>query len=151
MRPHDHPKRACRTPRHAAPLMNAQRTSPPRGISLIEVLIVIVLFAVGLLGLIGLQARAQQASVNAEDSQRAALLAQDIVSTMWGAGTVTLPAATVDAWQTQVADAAGRGLPGGDGSVAVTGNVARITVAWTPPQAASGASAHRYVTEVLIP
>ena len=122
-----------------------------QGISLIEVLVVIVLFAFGLLGLIGLQARAQQVSVNAEDSQRAALLAQEIVSTMWGAGTVTLPAATLTAWQTQVANPAGRGLPSGNGSVAVTSNVARITVAWTPPQAAAGAAAHSYVTEVLIP
>jgi type IV pilus assembly protein PilV len=122
-----------------------------RGISLIEVLVVILLFGFGLLGLIGLQARAQQVSVSAEDSQRAALLAQDMVSTMWGAGSVTLPSATITAWQTQVANPAARGLPSGTGTVDITGNVARITVSWTPPQAASGATPNRYMTEVLIP
>jgi type IV pilus assembly protein PilV len=125
--------------------------TPARGISLIEVLVVIVLFAFGLLGLVGLQARAQQVSVNAEDSQRAALLAQELATTMLSKGTVNLPAADITAWQTQVANSAGRGLPGGSGTVAVTGTVARVTVAWTPPQAASGAQANRYVTEVLVP
>ena len=125
--------------------------SPARGISLIEVLVVIVLFAFGLLGLVGLQARAQQVSVSAEDSQRAALLAQEMVSTMWGAGTVTLPTAAITAWQTQVANPAARGLPSGAGTVAITGNVARITVSWTPPQTAAGATPNRYITEVLIP
>jgi type IV pilus assembly protein PilV len=127
------------------------RSKQSRGISLIEVLIVIVLFSFGLLGLVGLQARALQVSVNSEDSQRAALLANELVSTMWGAGTVNLPAATVTAWQTLVADPTARGLPSGTGTVAITGNLARITVRWTPPQAAAGAQANQYITEVLIP
>jgi len=139
-------RRAARSPQHPQ-----SRAQPQRGISLIEVLIVIVLFAFGLLGVVGLQARAVQISVNGEDSQRAALLAQEIASAMWGAGTVTLPAATITAWQTQVADPTARGLPSGAGTIAITTNVARITVSWTPPQAAVGAQANRYITEVLIP
>ncbi len=131
-------------------LQRAARASrrPVGGFSLIEVLVVIVLFSFGLLGLVGLQARAMQVSVNAEDSQRAALLANEMASTMWGAGTVNV---STTAWETLLADSTGRGLPGGTGSVVVTGNVARITVSWTPPQAPAGAVPHRYITEVLIP
>ena len=123
---------------------------PARGVSLIEVLVVLVLFSFGLLGLVDLQARAMQVSGNAEDSQRAAMLANEMASAMWGANTVSVPAATITAWETRLADSAGRGLPGGTGTVVVTGNVARITVSWTPPQAPAGAAAHRYITDVLV-
>ena len=121
-----------------------------RGLSLIEVLIVLVLFSFGLLGLVGMQARAVQASMGAEDAQRAALLANDLASAMWGANTVTLDAATLTAWQGAVADPLGRGLPEGTGTVVVTADVARITVSWRPPHLAAG-STHRYITEVMIP
>jgi len=123
---------------------------PRRGLSLIEVLIVLLLFSFGLLGLVGMQARAIQASMGAEDAQRAALLANDLASAMWGANTVTLDAAVVTAWQGVVADPTARGLPEGVGTVDVTADVARITVTWRPPHLAAG-STHRYVTEVVIP
>jgi type IV pilus assembly protein PilV len=120
------------------------------GVSLIEVLIVIVLFSFGLLGMVGLQARAVQASVSAEDSNRAALLAGEVASAMWLAGTVNLPAATVTDWRTRVGTATGAGLPNGDGSVVVTGVVARITVSWRAPDEPADQT-HRYVTEVVLP
>ena len=89
---------------------------PSRGLSLIEVLVAIVLISFGILGLVSLQARAVQFSVSAEDSQRAALLAGEMRHTMWGANTVTLPAAAVAAWQARVADPAVAGLPNATGS-----------------------------------
>jgi type IV pilus assembly protein PilV len=121
-----------------------------RGISLIEVLVVIVLISFGLLGLVGLQARAVQTSVSAEDSNRAALLANDLVSTMWLANTVTLDAAAITAWTTRVATPAVAGLPNGAGTVVVSGNVARITVTWRAPHEPASQT-HSYSTEVLIP
>jgi len=133
-------------PRTAAPASRQRR-----GFSLIEVLIVIVLFSFGLLGLVGLQARAIQVSVNAEDSQRAALLANEAASLMWGNSSITIDSATLIAWQTRVANSAATGLPNGLGTVVVTGNVARITVSWRPPGLAAAAQSHRYITEVLIP
>ena len=152
MRAATRPLRAVPT---ARPLPRARRIQRiqriRRGVSLIEVLVVLVLFSFGLLGLVGLQARALQVSGNAEDSQRAALLANEMASTMWGANTVSVSAAAISTWQTRLADSTGRGLPSGTGSVVLTGNVARITVSWTPPQAPAGAAAHRYITEVLIP
>ncbi len=127
-----------------------QRLGQQAGVSLIEVLIVIVLFSFGLLGMVGLQARAVQVSVSAEDSNRAALLANEMASAMWMTGNVTLPAADVTAWRARVAATTGTGLPNGDGSVVVTGTVARITVTWRAPSEPATAS-HRYVTEVVLP
>lgn len=121
-----------------------------RGMSLIEVLIVVVLFSFGLLGMVGLQARATQTSVGAEDNNRAALLANELAAQMWSSNTVVLPAATIVDWNTRVADASVQGLPNGVGAVTVAANVARITITWRAPHMAAG-DTRRYVTEVLIP
>ena len=121
-----------------------------RGFTLIEVLVAIVLMSFGLLGLVSLQARAVQYSVSAEDSQRAALLANEVAAQMWGSNSVTLPAADITAWETRVADATASGLPNGVGTVTVAGNVARIVVQWRPPRAAVGEE-NRYQTDVVIP
>ncbi len=121
-----------------------------RGISLIEVLVVIVLFSFGLLGLVALQARAVQTSIGAQDSNRAALLANELVTQMWGRNTVNLPAAAVTAWNTRIANATSGGLPNGAGTVVIAGNVATVTVTWRPPHE-DASREYRYVTEVLIP
>lgn len=121
-----------------------------RGVSMIEVLIVIVLFSFGLLGMVGLQARATQSSVSAEDNNRAALLANELATEMWSSNTVSLPTASITAWNTRLADATVQGLPNGNGAVIVSGNVARITISWRPPHQTAN-DFRRYVTEVLIP
>jgi type IV pilus assembly protein PilV len=129
------------------------RTTAPRrtvgGMTLIDVLVATVLIAIGLIGLVAMQARAVQQAVSAEDSQRAALLASELASAMWSANTVELPAATITDWNTRVADATASGLPNGVGTVTVTAGVARITVTWRPPHASAG-SDNRYITDVLI-
>jgi type IV pilus assembly protein PilV len=112
---------------------------------------VLALFSFGLLGLVAVQAKAMQMSVSAEDSSRAALLANELASTMWGANTINLPTGTVTTWQARVAATpASGGMPNGAGAVAVTGNVAQITITWRAPHEQSSAS-HQYVTQVLIP
>jgi type IV pilus assembly protein PilV len=131
--------------------MTALRTHRKTGgFTLIEVLVVMALFSFGLLGLVGLQAKAVQYSVGAEDSSRAALLANEIASTMWGAKTVTLSTATIAAWQARVAASSVNGLPNGVGAVSVTNNIATVTITWRGPTEPSTAS-HQYVTQVLIP
>lgn len=127
-----------------------RRQMAMRGVSMIEILVVLVLFSFGLLGLVGLQARATQTSVSAEDTNRAALLADDLAAQMWAANTVSLPAANLTAWNTRLANAAALGLPGGAGTVTVSGNVATITISWQPPHQAAG-DTRRYITEVVIP
>ena len=136
-----------RQPRSAA---STGRRSKTRGISMIEVLVVIVLFAFGLIGMVGLQTKAVQGSVSAEDSARAALLANEVASAMWGANTITLSASDITAWNTRVADAAERGLPNGQGTVVVAGNVATVSVTWRAPHEPAG-TVHNYTTQVQIP
>ena len=126
------------------------RLTRARGISMIEVLVVIVLFAFGLIGMVGLQTRAVQGSVSAEDSSRAALLANEVASAMWGASTITLSSSDIAAWNTRVADAAAYGLPNGQGAVVVAGNVATVTVTWRAPHEPAG-TVHNYTTQVQIP
>ena len=84
-----------------------------RGLSMIEVLVVLVLFSFALIGVVGLQARAVQNSVSAEDFNRAAMLANEMASAMWTSNTVVLPPATISTWNTAVGDPTGRGLPNG--------------------------------------
>ncbi len=122
-----------------------------RGISMIEVLVVIVLFSFGLIGVVALQARAVQNSVSAEDFNRAAMLANEIASDMWTNQSVILPPTRLETWNTAVGDPSDRGLPNGQGTVTVAGNVATITVTWRAPHEPDTTS-HRYVTHVqLVP
>ncbi len=54
-----------------------------RGVALIEALIAVLIFSFGVLGLIGLESAAINISVDAEDRNRATVLANDIASAMW--------------------------------------------------------------------
>ena len=132
-----------------SPLPRARRAR--RGLSLIEVLISTLIVGIGLIGIVSLQARAVQISVSAEDQLRASLLANELASQMWASRTVSLPAAATDAWAARVADAAGAGLPNGQGTVVVNGGTARITVAWRPVNAPAAQERNRFVTDVMLP
>jgi type IV pilus assembly protein PilV len=120
------------------------------GFTLIEVLVVLLLFSVGLLGLVGLQAKAMQISTGGEDSTRASLLANEMASTMWGRNSTTVPLDDVKAWNQRLANGPAGGLPNGVGTVTVAAGVATITVSWRAPQEPDSET-HRYVTQVLIP
>lgn len=127
------------------------RRALQRGVNLVESLVAILVFSLGLLGLVALQARATQVSVGAEDSNRAALLANEIATEMWTRNTVTLPPATLAAWNARIGDAATVGLPNGAGSVTVDGDdVATVRVTWRAPSEPS-TTTHQYVTQVVIP
>lgn len=115
--------------------------------SLIEVLTSLLIFSIGIVGLMSLQARATQFSTSAEDTNRAALLANEIAAQMWTTNSVTVD---TTGWAARVADPLNGGLPSGVGTVTVTGNVADITITWRPPRAAAGET-NRFVTQVLMP
>ncbi len=136
--------------RQPRPVPAPFRPRRQRGSSLIEILISLAVLGGGLLGLVGLQAKASQVAVSAEDSSRAALLANEVVSLMWTTGSVNLPAAAIEAWAGRVADATGPGLSNGSGTVAVDGNLATVTISWRPPHVSTGID-QRYQTQVLVP
>jgi type IV pilus assembly protein PilV len=113
-----------------------KRARTQGGVALLEVLVSILLFSLGILGLIGLQARAISTSIDSEDRNRAALLANEVASSMWMNRSATVPAGVLTAWQTRVGAATEGGLPGGLGSVTpVAGvpNSADIRITWRPP------------------
>lgn len=125
-----------------------------RGIALIEALVSILIFSFGVLGLIGLEARAINFSVDAEDRNRAALFAGEIASSMWMAGTVSVSAATLAAWQVGVADPTKTGLPNGALTVtptAGTTNSADIVITWKPPSVAATGDSSTLTTRVILP
>jgi type IV pilus assembly protein PilV len=121
------------------------------GLTLIEVLVAILIFSFGLLGFVGLQARAIQYSTSAEDSNRAALLANEIAAAAVTSGNINLGSSVISAWQARASDPTGVGLPNGNGAYTVAGNVATITITWRPNGAASGAlnAQNQYVTQVV--
>lgn len=121
-----------------------------RGVTLIEVMVAVLVFSFGLLGLVGLQARATQYSIGAEDANRAALLANEVVTTMWTTGSVSLSEEALEDWDARVANTTAGGLPNGVGTVDVDSGVATVTIVWAPVGAASGVE-HRYQTQVVLP
>ena len=127
------------------------------GVSLIEVLVSILIFSFGIVGLIGLQARALQYSTSAEDTSRASLLANELAATIVISQTnprtpPLVPAAALAAWQLRVADTINGGLPNGVGTVTlVNATTADITIQWRPPSAATTATPNQSVTQVIVP
>jgi len=122
------------------------------GVALLEVLVAILLFSFGILGLIGLQARAISYSTDAEDRNRAAMLANEIATTMWLNNSLTVPADTLASWQLKVANATGGGLPGGVGTVTADAvdHSADILITWRAPSR-TVVQDSTLVTKVIIP
>jgi type IV pilus assembly protein PilV len=120
------------------------------GVALLEILVSVLLFSLGVLGLIGLQARAINLSIDAEDRNRAALIANDIASAMWTTRTVAIDAA---AWTTRASNPQAGGLPGGSVQITsdATTNTADILITWSPPKRASGEQLSRLTTRVALP
>jgi type IV pilus assembly protein PilV len=111
----------------------------PRGMMLLEVLIALLIFTIGALGMVKMQALSTANSVNSEDRATAALLASDLISELWannvgvpdGSKTATAPSdfgPGAGSWQDRVSKA----LPGGDGGTYTTfsGNTATIVIKW---------------------
>lgn len=116
---------------------------------LLEVLVSMLIFAIGLLGTVAMYTRSVQNSIASEDRTRASLLANELVTMMWTSGTMTLDTATVDDWKLRVDSASNpqTGLPGGIGSVNVANNLATITITWQPTNMPAG-STNSFVTQV---
>lgn len=136
-------------------MMKKSLKSSSRGTSLIEVLVALLLFSFGILGFVALQARATAFSLDAEDRTRAAMLANELIATMWLQGTNSLPTATINAWQTKVKDPAASGLSvptGNDPTVSTdaTTGVTTITISWRAPSKATTEAVNQYITSVSI-
>ncbi|WP_343786418.1 hypothetical protein [Dokdonella soli] len=123
-----------------------------RGIVLLDALIAIVIFAIGILGMVKLQANAVNFSSDAKYRTDAAMLADQVIGQMWNADPATLgtvyasPAGTSYLiWNNLVAT-----LPGGTGAIVFgANNAVTVTVTWQPPNDTDPAP-HRYVSATQI-
>lgn len=130
----------------------APRRGPQTGFMLIEVLVSVLIFSVGVLSLVGLQAAMTRAQTEAKVRADAANLATELVGMMWA------DAANLEGYQDAACPStpqcaawmnkAALMLPGLSSQVtasAATGQVA-ITLQWTLP----GGEAHRYSTATVV-
>lgn len=122
------------------------KTSPTpvkrqHGIALVEALIAILLFSLGILALVGLQATMSKNVTQAKLRAEASFLANQLIGQMWvdqanlssyavanGACT-TAGYAKCANWVTQV----GQILPSGSAGVTVNGTLVNISMSWSMP------------------
>jgi type IV pilus assembly protein PilV len=105
-----------------------------RGSTLIEVLIAVLLFSVGVIGLVRLLGAAMRETGEIEYRAQAAEIADELVGQMWVDRT--------NLASYVVTDAALAALPAGTQTVAVNGNIVTVTITWQPP----GSPARNHVT-----
>jgi type IV pilus assembly protein PilV len=124
-----------------------------RGVALMECLMAMLIFSVGLLGLLGLEARVMNISVDSENRSRAALIAGEVASQMWLNNTVDGTNLNVAAAGANANDQTQGGLPGGAVTVTpvpATLNAADITVTWHEVSDATGPGS-ALTTRVILP
>ncbi|HUD25123.1 MAG TPA: type IV pilus modification protein PilV [Burkholderiaceae bacterium] len=120
-----------------------------RGMSLIEVLVAMTIFAFGILGLLGMHARALSGFSDAKYRTDAALLTDGLINNIWVNRTAIgsyayatgTPSSAVQPWLSEVQST----LPKGAGTVAVNGTTVTVTVTWQPPAAAAAGQTHQHV------
>lgn len=150
--------------------MNMTRTMTKQtGSVILEALIAILIFSMGILALVGMQATAINNVADAKYRNTAGFLADQIVGTMWSThSTDPLAAASnvaayipdptfacnpcsgangnayTQAWAASGVQAA---LPSGTSSIAIAGSQVTVTIKWTPPNTATP---HQHVVSTFI-
>lgn len=121
------------------------------GFAITDVLMAILLFSVGVLGLVGLQGAMTKNQLEAKVRAEASYLANELVAQIWS-DTLNINSYSASgcegygpctAWQNKVTSA----LPGGAGEVTTnsSGDVT-ITITWTN----TAGDQHRYVTQTTV-
>ncbi len=111
------------------------------GVMLLEALIGIMIFSIGILALLGMQAVAMRTTIDAKYRSEASFLANEIVGVMWADPANLSDYATANCastprcsdWlarvQTLLPNATGGNAP----TIAVTNRQVQVTVRWQPP------------------
>lgn len=120
------------------------------GFMLIEALVALLIFAFGVLGLVGLQATMTKAQSTAKYRADAAFLAQQLLGTMW-ADAPNLASYTTancagyprcNSWATKVAGT----LPAGTATISLAASDVTVEITWTQPNEGS----HKFRTNTTI-
>lgn len=122
----------------------SRRRHNQEGFLLLEVLIAVLIFSIGVIGMVMLQAVSSANSTNSEDRTTAAVLAGDLISELWSANSANAPP-DYAAWRARVTAS----LRDGQGTLATVGNSGTITIQWSP-QARAEAQSAQYITQVTI-
>lgn len=114
-----------------------------QGSMLLEALIGILIFSMGILAIVGLQSSAIKATTDAKYRLDASFLANQIIGQMWVDPGYVVSSGSKAAWEQRIANA----LPNGAGVITSVGNTVTVTVSWQPPNVNT---ASRYVTIATI-
>jgi type IV pilus assembly protein PilV len=117
-----------------------------KGVMLIEALVGILIFSIGILAVMGLQAVSIKNTIDAQYRTEASFLANEIIGSMWiecgqtctalsGYNTASGSNTTMTAWRTKVAARLPGITVGGTNSptIVVAGNTVTVTVFWQIP------------------
>ena len=118
-----------------------------RGVTLIEVLVTLIILAVGLLGLLSLQTISLKNNLSAQQRTVATMHAYDLLDrirlntsadyTLNFGATIsgsTLKDTDLTEWTTNIA----ADLPAGDGAVVISGDIVTVSVRWDDSRGAGG-------------
>lgn len=128
--------------------MNRPRSlSAQQGVLLLEVLIALLIFAIGILAVIGLQAQAIKQVGEARARTEASNVANQIIGQLW-ADIDNLPATagTHNNNSTQIGRLASQ-LPGGSAVIALNGSLVTLTLTWRMP---SNTATNRLVMQAAV-
>lgn len=148
----------------------AGRCRRAAGFTLVEALVALAVFAIGILGVIASVTNHSRSGLDSRYRTEAAAAADELVARIQTAAPAAMVAeystggAALDAWLASRLQAPGTGLPGGDatvdfGAVGGDGRTVRIEIRWTQPREAVRDAAgektaelvtHRYRTAVAI-
>ena len=132
-----------------------KRLDAQRGVMLIEALIGILIFSIGILALMGMQATAMRATVDAKYRSEASFAANEIIGQMWvdrgnlsnyataNCGSTAVCAAWLARVQALLPNATGGNAP----TIDVSGQQVTVTIRWMRP-GETGASNHVAVATI---
>ena len=139
-------------PAKSAPLLRRPRATSARdssrGVALIEVMVALLVFMLGILGFIGMQTTLTRATIEADWRANAAYLANDAMGRMWSDvgnianyGGTNCTVTSCAEWRSKLQTL----LPGSTATITVDGATNNVTVRieWTLP----GGGTHHYETQ----
>lgn len=133
--------------------MTTRRQRRQQGVMMIEVLIGILIFSIGILAMLGMQTLAMRATIDAKYRAEAGFLANEIIGVMWGDpanlanyATASCAANTrCNAWLTRVSTA----LPGGVApTITVATRQVTVVVQWQGPGQATPSN-HTVIAQIF--
>jgi type IV pilus assembly protein PilV len=142
------------------------------GSVLLEALIAILIFSIGILALVGMQATAISTVADAKYRSTAGFLANQMVGVMWATRLASASAASVsnvtvsgpdptfacdpcnavtgNGFTQGWVESIGAELPNPTASIAIAGPAVTIQLTWQPPEAGSSVPPHRHIVTTVI-